>query len=569
MSQTNHSAKLYLAGTRLFANEQVRQQLLPALTRPQRHDDMLAELGFIPRAFADERVVLLRPHWHSPDRSAEFKSLYAEANESKDLDDAFAGDTAGAALFYHPPARQRLQSFEAKSPFDDAVVWQVTQASPSGSLSRRGFVHQLATTDTTIMFNGGWLLPIGQDDALTDVYSVYTQLPDTHFTDVPAAETPTTAAESVVVRTATHEGQTYAYLINDAPWPATVRLQIRTPVGCVARSLGRPEHAPQFAANTQAHLWSVQLQPYDMAGVVFDQPNVAVTSPMVAYPDEVARNIETRLGQLEARMAVLGDPDPVEWLENPGFESTAGEPGTVPGWELSPGDSVTAQLIRQAPFEGSQSLRISNRFGTGWVASTTDTDLQTGRLFIRMAMRGVNTNQPPSVQIAMEAKHHGTPYRRVSTKTTVTPEWKDYRFAIQMMPLDGLTDVRVRLEVIGAGVVDIDDVEVFDLRFDRDELTGLRKQVIWPTRHLHHDQQYAECHRILDSYWTGFLEENVALPADRVARDTSPLPAPVSPRLPIPAPEPRVEPGATNPPAEKAEDSGFFNSVKKIFTWQF
>jgi hypothetical protein len=564
LTRNNPTARLYLGGTQLFDNDELRKKLLPALTRPQRHDDVLAELGIIAAAFDHAGVVLLRPHWISPDRSAGFQSLYAEANESKEMDSTFASDAPGAALFYHPPERQRLTSFEAKAPFDNTLVWQVVQASPAGSLSRRGFIHQLATTDTTSMFNGGWLLPIGQDDALIDVFSVYTQLPAIRFDDVQAASVPANhggAAPPVVVRTATHEGRTYVYLVNDAPWSVSVALQIRAPGGSTVQSLSGPQHTPQLSPSATTHLWAVELQPYDLVGVAFDEPNVSVLSTTVNYPEDVARNIEARLENLQARMAALRNPVPVAWLANPGFELVAFEADNVPGWEVSPGGTATAELTRQSPYEGNQLLRLTNRLGTGWIASAASNEQHTGRLFIRMAMRGGDKSQAPAVQIAIEATHNGEPYRRVSTKTTVSPEWKDYRFAVHLLPLDGLTNVRVRLEVIGAGVVEIDDVQVFDLQFERDELTRLNKQLIWPTPYLFDDQRYAECHRILDSYWADFLEENVPLPENRLARDTSPLSAAT-------IASPSVPDTAAKAPTDEVEGTGFIDRVKKIFSWK-
>ena len=38
-------------------------------------------------------------------------------------------------------------------------------------------MHSLATLDSQELFDGGWLLPMGQEAAMTDLVAVYRQLP--------------------------------------------------------------------------------------------------------------------------------------------------------------------------------------------------------------------------------------------------------------------------------------------------------------------------------------------------------------------------------------------------------
>ncbi|MEZ6071060.1 MAG: family 10 glycosylhydrolase [Pirellulales bacterium] len=315
LASANPTAKLYLGGTQLFTSDDIRKQLLPELTRPQHYGDVLLELGLRPAALRQSGVVLLRPYWLSPKQSSAADSLYSEANQSKELSDTFASAATGAALLYHPPQQHRLRSFEAQSPLDskNTLVWQVIQAVPAGPQSRRALVHQLATADTATIFEGGWLLPIGQQDHLADQRAVFTQLPDARFEDVKTTSPATrqgSSSQPVIVRTAVVGSRTYVYLVNDAPWSATSTLELRTPANCTARSLSRADCTPLLSPAATSSRWTIELEPYDLVGVVFDKPGVKVMGTSVEYPAEVARGIESRLAELQRGCRCCAIPRP-------------------------------------------------------------------------------------------------------------------------------------------------------------------------------------------------------------------------------------------------------------------
>src|SRR6185503_12014452 len=108
----------------------------------------------------------------------------------------FSANRDSGSLFYHEPQKARLASFDAKSPFGAAntYTWLVSQMSPAGDRNRRRFIHSLATLDSQAMFDGGWLLSLGQEESLKEVLSVYRQLPMAHFETVSAEFQPTIRA---------------------------------------------------------------------------------------------------------------------------------------------------------------------------------------------------------------------------------------------------------------------------------------------------------------------------------------------------------------------------------------
>ena len=146
----------------------------------------------------------------------------------------FGGGRKPGSLFYHEPQKVRLASFDAKSPFGPAntYTWLVSQMSPSGDRNRRRFVHSLATLDAQEMFDGGWLLPLGQEDGAARYSERVSPVAARALRDVAGEHQP------VTIRTLVRDGQTYVYLVNDSPWEITLTLGVELPRDCKLEKLG-------------------------------------------------------------------------------------------------------------------------------------------------------------------------------------------------------------------------------------------------------------------------------------------------------------------------------------------
>ena len=157
-----------------------------------------------------------------------------EFNVLPEADRLFGQGTRSGGLFYHEPQKARLASFDAKSPFgaNNTYTWLVSQMSPSGSRNRRRIVHSLATLDAQQLFDGGWLMSLGQEDSLHEILSVYRQLPAERFDSVPGDSQP------VTIRTFSRDRQTYVYWVNDSPWETTVTIRVDLPTDCKMEKVG-------------------------------------------------------------------------------------------------------------------------------------------------------------------------------------------------------------------------------------------------------------------------------------------------------------------------------------------
>ena len=110
-----------------------------------------------------------------------------------------------------------------------------------------------------------------------------------------------------------------------------------------------------------------------------------------------------------------------------------------------------------------------------------------------------------------------------------------YSFPLDYLPGEGLSELRLGFELLGAGEVWVDDVQIFDLAFSEAERYELSKLISLASVVLEKGQ-LADCSQLLDGYWPQFLVSHVPLTQANT---------PVAQRLR----ENRAAPGATPAPA--------------------
>ena len=157
--------------------------------------------------------------------------------------------------------------------------------------------------------------------------------------------------------------------------------------------------------------------------------------------------------------------------------------------------------------------------------------------------------------MALEGKLHGRDYYRFAPvglaprdgqpAAPILPEWGQYVFQVDDLPLEGLTSLRARFDLMGPGEVWVDDVQVFCLAFNRAEMVELSKIITLADVKLQNGQ-IGDCLHLLEGYWPRFLEENVPLPAGAESPQTA-------------------DREAASPPTEQQPDrSGLLNRMKDL-----
>jgi hypothetical protein len=444
--------------------------------------------------------------------------------------DTYFGTFAPAAsLFFHEPMPSlALTSFDKTSPFgrDNTHSVLVTHVVPSDEKNRERFVRRLAGRDTPCMIDGGWMLPMGHEEALRPLLTTLSQLPTEPFETVSPQET-TFPTQPLVVRQLVHEGRTYLYVINQSPWRVSAELDLNTPEACSLRAIG--------ARAIAAPVWSgpkltvpVEIQPFDVVAAVLNSPQVTVESWRVTMDGEVLARLQEQVNSAHSRAGMLRRPMPVGWLANPGFELA---PDKLPGWRIAEKKGISIVPDAEQKYEGKQSLKMSSRGAVAWIRSDPIPVPTSGRISVMVRVKTLDTDQQPPLRLAIEGRLNGQTYYRFANVGAqgkpLNDDWGEQPFLVHIddLPVNGLTDLQIGFDLMGAGQVWIDQVQVFDMWFlpkERDELMikfGLAKRAL-------NKGEITSCLRVLSGYWSKFLNHNVA--ADEVRTASLPSAAPTN-----------------------------------------
>lgn len=510
----DHPVRLYLAGAHLFERPDIQQALRPSLRSRANAEGVLLSLGIDPRLYqAGDEVVLLRPQWLEPLNALTEQGVELELNQSVDLDRALRARSAGAALFFHEPQQLRLASFDAKSPFKGAQTLLVGQPSPAGATNRQRFVHAVATLDAAALVDGGWLMPLGQEDSLVDLVAAYRELPDAPFETIANVQQPVT-----IRRYASDEG-TYVYFTNDSPWQARVSVEIDAPNGCTFDRFGKTRRLPPPATGGTRKSWVVDLEPYELLAGKFAGADVALHHPQVSMVQDVDNELYLRIRDLGERVAALQQPQGRKLLDNAGFELPPDIENPLPGWELREQAGATADFVSEQKKSGEQSLRLVSTQGAASLVSAPFVPLRSGHLAVLAWLRVESPQQQPPLRLAVSGRWKGQEYYRYApigagTAQSLGAQWTQFLFEVRDLPTEQLTDLQVRFDLTGPGEVWIDDVELRE--FDEQEIREMKKLITVASYTLE-SRQIGDCLRLLESYWPRFLVANVPLTPGAVA----------------------------------------------------
>ncbi len=552
-------AALYLAGAEMLAGDEPSDRLRPTLIGRPSPADVFLSVGIDPERYRKAgEPVLLRTERSEAVGASTAAAAGRELTLMPEFDRMFEHQHVPAVLFYQPPHKSRVGSFDAKSPFQPSYTSLFTQVSPAGHANRKRFVNAMAKLDPTVVCDGGWLLPLGQEAALSDFAAAYRRLPAVPFQRVEEYPWP---SQPVVFRFAHYQGHTYAYAVNNAPFAVETRVRIEAPGGCRLEELsGRRSLAPLRQDGRGVFVWELQLNPYDLVAVRLNAADARLLTPETVIPTPVRAALEQRIRGLGQRAAVLRSAGPRAVVENPGFEHPEVAPNEIPGWATTrnrPG--VDIRLDAANPRAGTQCVRMTSQGPIAVLVSRPFSAPATGRLTMSVWLRVADAQRQPPLRLAIEGDFGRVPYRFASVGASpgggqpavpIGTEWGQYVFHVPDLPLEPGRQVSVRFDMMGAGEVFIDDVEVYDLSFNRNELIELSKHISLMDVKLQNGL-LADCLNLLESYWPRFLEEHVPLPAG-AAENLADRPS-----------QPRKPPAAPSPP-ESSERTSLMDRMRGL-----
>jgi hypothetical protein len=295
--------------------------------------------------------------------------------------------------------------------------------------------------------------------------------------------------------------------------------------------------------------WDVDLEPYDVVGAVLGSDQVTVDTWRVTMDRNSYAHLRQQVNELNARAATLGRSDGLNVLTNPSFELASDR---LPGWIHAQGAGMTIGPNNQEHFAGAQSLRMSSQGPVAWIRSDPFPPPKTGRIAVMVRLKIQDPAKQPPLRLAIEGrrldgKTYYKPFNVVQNprEQLLTGDWgqKPFVMLVSDLSTQELADLRVGFDLMGPGEVWIDDVQVYDRWFPKNERDDLLIMSGLAARSLSMGK-LADCQQILSGYWPQFLQEYVSLSEPRVAA----VPAGATPDTrAFPPPQPKTE----NPADEK------------------
>jgi hypothetical protein len=525
-------AKLYLTTANLLGGRQLQAALRPELPARNNVAEILPLLGLDLDRLNEPNIIVPRPQRIVVGSTPQIRDQERHWNRHAGLDLLFARPTGGSSLHFLVPAPQRLADFDAVSPFgaDKTRTLLISQIAPADASQRERFVQSLARLDATLMIDGGWLMPLGQEAALAPLFKVYRRLPAEPFETV---RTAVPQPQELVVRTLTKPDKTYFYAVNPTPWPLTAQIQFAS-----TQPLRLLPYADERIANLQQSeggaTWTVELEPFDLVGGEVAGSKATVVKWSVTAPPEAGPTLSEQSRDVTRRAHHLHDHQRFLPLVNASFEDQAAD-GSALGWFHARGEKN--MLVEVDPRQGSalrKSLHMarSNAGAPVWVRSSPLPSPTTGRIQVIARIRSADGVRQPQLRMAIEGRLDGQVYYRHNRAREhgepdpppLTTEWGTWMYSVTNLPLSGLTDLRVGFDLMGDGEVWIDDVQISDLWL-RDGERGEFSELIKSASTAHFQAKEGglnESRLFVEGYWPSFLRRHVQLAE---GRDTSALTA--------------------------------------------
>jgi len=397
------------------------------------------------------------------------------------------------SLLWHQIQECRVAEFDSISPWQPAFTWLVAQTSPTGQITRKQYASSLATSDSMMVFEGGWRPPFGQETHTRAIRDLITSLPAIPFHRNNIQHQP------ALVRVARDRDQTWIYVVNELGHETHIKLRLSSGPNVVARRLPDRTSIQLTSDEEGGSTVLVKLGPYEAWACEVIDPRCRITDVVSEVSSSALANIESAIRQFDEKIGDLRLPrktvGPVAL--NPGFEAPATKAGRIPGWDLAVRNADSWAIDGDNPRSGNSSLLLVS----GHQSSTSlmsDVPLEGTRL-LTMSLWLRSDRADADVRLAFEASVDGRPHVR-HMNVDVDDVWRQYRFRVTDIPLDRLENAKVRVEIRGEGKVWVDDVDIQARRLTRDDLRRLTKvsasvSIAW------NEKRYADCEKLLQGYW--------------------------------------------------------------------
>jgi len=477
---------LSVVPTTLFTEGDLAARFRPVLATPAPSDDLPREIGLdVGRLGAHPGVIWVSPHLHAPTEDLVEAEAIREANVGPAATAAAAAARRRAAILLDTPATIDLRTVLAQGVLSGSAPAEVARvrAARGAAARTRAMAEILAAADCERVYDASVVWHLA-DDADRERDAILAVLPPGRLETVVGTPPP------LVVR-AGRDGDTAALALTN---------------GSAARFRAIVEPA---AANGGARALVVDLGPWQTRVVPGAGP-ADIGGVRAEFDPGAADAVRESLERLRRRRAALEMPVPLPVLDNPGFEHPD-HAGRVPGWELLEGERGRLRIVPGAPDGGGRGLEFASDNGLATLRSNPFPPPRTGRVSVALWLRVAPGAAAPPLRIAVEGLHDGREYYRFApvgagaSGRAPTAEWAQFVLQVDDLPTRGLETLRVRLDLLAGGAVEIDDVRAFDLAFDEGQRVRLSRSLAIVEERLAAGD-LGSCALELDRHWARFLD---------------------------------------------------------------
>lgn len=497
--------RLYLAGIELFRSGDLPQQLSPSLRKSASATEALRELGWDAKSLATLRhTVVLQPTRVAPTESLIKQRIELSQNRSRGLAEFYGQQPYAATLFTHRDQWIRSQTLAAPAGQSPAQWHRLQPIAPTGHAGLKRFAEAIFRNDALELFDGGWLIATQNDPAFQRFAAALQELPKEKFRDVYPRGSQQSRRPVAVRQSNSREGW-LGYAVNSSPWKCRVTLNFK--VHPDQLQLIPPAGEQVNRHNALQTKVTFELEPFAL--VALRARSADLMDFEVQMPVQAATAVRSYLHRLQSSLAAASEPQPIQKLSNPEFFRSQG------GWHFPKQSGQTVNFIPTAPESVSDAMQLTSTGTVAWVRSDWFDAPETGRLSLVVWMRAPDAAAQPPLRVAIESEATPLEYYRYAEFGSLVPDqpeqqltsqWKPFVVHFDDLPMHTAARLRVGFDLMRAGTVEIDRIELYDRLFEKSELQALT-QLIASIRALTTDADLVdEARFLLEGYWPQFID---------------------------------------------------------------
>ena len=512
---------LYLAPVDLYRNEELKASLSPTLHSNADFESQMFSIGLDAKAIAQTPgLELLKPHRVSPNDSLAANRVEINVAASRQTDEFYRSAGSSAELFTHRISWANFAQLQQKNPFggQQSSIMRLQQLTPASQWNRQRFLNSLRINDSRMMIDGGWMISMGEEGDLKEYIDVFNALPDVEFEDVRLAESFerfNRATKPVVVRQVQWGDQSYFYAVNASPWPVKIKIALSAAAEGLAGLESLSDQTFLATKSNGINQIEFEMQPLTICGAKSAKP-LELANYEFQLPDSAADRLRKQVNLLQTKLVESSRVAGLPVLKNSSFELF--DQPSLNNWDYGQQSTAKLKLDSGQAFQGRVSLAMRNTEpGPVWIRSNVFEPPQTGRLSVSVWLKTDNPNEQPPLRLAIEGNVGESSYYRFGSVGSLSPNpnsnqindhWQRFAVHFDDLPVESLMNLRIGFDLMGKGQVHLDQVEVFDRWFDKNDTKVITQRLASCGPLLANQATFESCRLLLNGYWLQFLDEN-------------------------------------------------------------